>query len=151
MLRSEKNNAEQNALGFQKKKYNQIYNDPLKWQWRIEGRSPGGLSPTLFFEVPELSSQNSTFIVKRAPSLAEGLDPPLNGRYSRQREEPGSLNSAILWMFLISKRDHGIIVKYQPMCLYLGELIATGRGRVIFRAGEGFFSEFYGIFHKRFC
>ena len=31
----------------------------------------------IFFEVPELSSQNSTFIVKPAPSLAEGLDPPL--------------------------------------------------------------------------
>ena len=30
-----------------------------------------------FFEVPELSSQNSTFIVKRPTSLADGLDPPL--------------------------------------------------------------------------
>ena len=47
---------------------------------------PGeGRAPTLFVrkdrhfsEVPELSSQNSTFIVKRAPSLAEGLDPPLD-------------------------------------------------------------------------
>ena len=27
--------------------------------------------------MPELSSQNSTFIVKRGRSLAEGLDPPL--------------------------------------------------------------------------
>ena len=32
----------------------------------------------IFFEVPELSSQNSASIVKRAPSLAEGLDPTLN-------------------------------------------------------------------------
>ena len=45
------------------------------------GGSRGGAGPDLifsemsiFFEVPELSSQNSTFIVKRAPSLAEGLD-----------------------------------------------------------------------------
>ena len=30
------------------------------------------------FEVPEVFWQNSTFIVMRAPSLAEGLDPPLS-------------------------------------------------------------------------
>jgi len=30
-----------------------------------------------FLEVPEVSSQNSTFIVKRATSLAEGLNQPL--------------------------------------------------------------------------
>ena len=61
------------------------------YQRRIQGRGPGGRAPPYFFgiaqfliEVPELSSQNSTFIVKPLkasppppPFLAEGLDPPL--------------------------------------------------------------------------
>ena len=54
-------------------------------QWQIQGRGPGGPGPHLiffrnsacFFEVQKFSSLDSTFIVNRALSLAEGLDPPL--------------------------------------------------------------------------
>ena len=44
-------------------------------QWLIQGRGPGGLGFHLIFS--ETAHFNATFIFRRAPSLAEGLDPPL--------------------------------------------------------------------------
>ena len=57
--------------------------DPGEGPWGGGGGGGGGApyffgkKCIFFFEGPELSSQNSTLIVKRAPSLAEDLDPPL--------------------------------------------------------------------------
>ena len=48
-------------------------------QWQIQGRgTPYSFgNSACFFEVQKFYSQDSTFIVNRALSLAEGLDPPL--------------------------------------------------------------------------